>query len=149
MIYFPVFLWKSVVLIPTEGSLQKWHQGCASGALFTLEHPIGFISSYSSATAVWLFLFQKAIICFLLYVQKLKINCKKKYKYLEKDKSTLGGRLKFIALNLTYFFCIKKRTQILRQIVLNVFKNCKQISALFILNSINAEIILNIRSQQV
>lgn len=28
--------------VPTEDSWQKWHRGCASEVLFTLEHPIGY-----------------------------------------------------------------------------------------------------------
>lgn len=60
-----------------RGCRQEWHPGCALEALVTLEHHRGYISSYSSATPAWLFLFQKAIVCFLLHVSKLKINWKK------------------------------------------------------------------------
>lgn len=62
MIYFSfMFLWKSVVFITNKNGIKA-----SSEALFTLEYPIRCISSYSSATAVWLILFQKVIIYLFL-----------------------------------------------------------------------------------
>lgn len=49
-----------------RGQPAKMAPGLCFRGLFTLEHPIGYISHHSSATAVWLFLFQKAFVCLFL-----------------------------------------------------------------------------------
>lgn len=48
------------------GQPAKMAPGSASEACFVLECAIGYSSSQSSDTAVWLFLFQKALVCLFL-----------------------------------------------------------------------------------
>lgn len=81
--------------------------GLCFRGLFTLEHGIGYISSQSSATAVWLCLFQKAFVCLFLTIY-LEVQNKLKKLLMQKKICSTKVTFEIRCFRFSIFFLYKK-----------------------------------------